>query len=281
MGVIVAQKDDNGKGHPVLCLSKKFSETEKKCSTTERCAAIIFAVKKLQYIPVIVAVAGNKAVIPCNVTAPLQEDGASMILWYRLDNPDPIYTLDIRKTAIKSAQHFPSPEIQDRIHFDVSVHPPVLIISSVVPEDAEIYKCRVDLRRSRTLLLQSRLKVIVPPHEPIIMDEYGQRLRGVIGPFDEGSTLTFICDVDGGNPHPSVTWWRGETLLDDVFNVTTKGFVRNKLTLNKIRRSDLMAQHSCKASNTNLTKPKVESIQLDMNRKSHFFCKSSDMFPVF
>ncbi|GBM56184.1 hypothetical protein AVEN_226084-1 [Araneus ventricosus] len=44
-----AQKDDNDKEHPELYLSKKFSETEKKYSTTEReCATIIFAVKKLQ-----------------------------------------------------------------------------------------------------------------------------------------------------------------------------------------------------------------------------------------
>ncbi|GBM59307.1 hypothetical protein AVEN_60651-1 [Araneus ventricosus] len=49
MGVILAQKDDNDKEHPVLYLSKKFSETEKEYSTTEReCVAIIFAVKKLQ-----------------------------------------------------------------------------------------------------------------------------------------------------------------------------------------------------------------------------------------
>lgn len=39
----------------------------------------------------------------------------------------------------------------------------------------------------------------VPPGEPIIMDEHGQRLRGVIGPYDESSTLTLICEVDGGN----------------------------------------------------------------------------------
>ncbi|GBN10432.1 hypothetical protein AVEN_190782-1 [Araneus ventricosus] len=49
MAVILAQKDDNGNEHPVLYLSKKFSETEKKYSATEReCAALIFAVKKLQ-----------------------------------------------------------------------------------------------------------------------------------------------------------------------------------------------------------------------------------------
>ncbi|GBM87065.1 Retrovirus-related Pol polyprotein from transposon opus [Araneus ventricosus] len=49
MGVILAQEDDNDKEHPVLYLSKKISETEKKYSTAEtECAAIIFAVKKLQ-----------------------------------------------------------------------------------------------------------------------------------------------------------------------------------------------------------------------------------------
>ncbi|GFQ64469.1 uncharacterized protein TNCT_611301 [Trichonephila clavata] len=223
-----------------------------------------------QYIPVITAVAGENAVIPCNFTTPLEDDGASLILWYRLDTPNPIYTLDIRSGPVSQGRHFPITEMEERIYFNVSVHPPTLVFSSVTPEDAGDYKCRVDLRRSRTLILQSRLKIIVPPHEPIIMDEYGQRLRGVIGKYDEGSTLTFICDADGGDPHPSVTWWRGDTLLDDDYNVTTKGFVRNKLTLNEIRRSDLLAQYSCIASNTNLTEAKKESIQLDMNRKILF-----------
>ncbi|GFS72329.1 nephrin [Nephila pilipes] len=179
--------------------------------------------------------------------------------------PNPIYTLDIRSGPLSHGRPFLPTEMQGRIYFNVSVHPPELVFSSVSPDDAADYKCRVDLRRSRTLILQSRLKIIVPPHEPIIMDEYGQRLRGIIGPYDEGSTLTFICDVDGGDPHPSVTWWKSDTLLDDDFNVTTKGFVRNKLTLNEIRRTDSLAQYSCIASNTNLTKAKVESIQLDMN----------------
>ncbi|GFY59517.1 uncharacterized protein TNIN_138471 [Trichonephila inaurata madagascariensis] len=194
-------------------------------------------------IPVIIAVAGEDAIIPCNFTTPLEDDGASLILWYRLDKPNPIYTLDVRSGPVSQGRHFPMMEMGERIYFNVSVHPPTLVFSSVTPEDA------------------------VPPHEPIIMDEYGQRLRGVIGKYDEGSTLTFICDVDGGDPHPSVTWWRGDTLLDDDYNVTTKGFVRNKLTLNEIRRSDLLAQYSCITSNTNLTKAKKESIQLDMNPK--------------
>ncbi|KFM73170.1 Retrovirus-related Pol polyprotein from transposon 297, partial [Stegodyphus mimosarum] len=49
MGVILAQKDERDNEHPVLYLSKQFTETEEKSSPTEKkCAAIIFAVKKLQ-----------------------------------------------------------------------------------------------------------------------------------------------------------------------------------------------------------------------------------------
>ncbi|GIY53779.1 uncharacterized protein CDAR_220251 [Caerostris darwini] len=228
-------------------------------------------------IPVIYAVSGENATIPCNVSEPLEDDGASMILWYRLDKPNPIYTLDIRNGSLSHSRHFPSEDVKDRIYFNVSVHPPELIFSTVETNDAEVYKCRVDLRRSRTLILQSRLNVIEPPYEPIIMDEYGQRLRGVIGPFDEGSTLTFICDVDGGNPSPSVTWWHEDSLVDDDFNVTTKGFVRNILALKKIGRKDFMTQYFCITSNTNLTEPKVESIQLDMNSRKWAFEEMFDL----
>lgn len=30
------------------------------------------------------------------------------------------------------------------------------------------------------------------------MDEHGQHLYDDIGPYNEGSNLTFICEVDGG-----------------------------------------------------------------------------------
>ncbi|GFX12280.1 retrovirus-related Pol polyprotein from transposon 17.6 [Trichonephila clavipes] len=46
-GVVLSQKDDNGKEHPILFLSKKFTATERKYSTTEKeCAAILYAIKK-------------------------------------------------------------------------------------------------------------------------------------------------------------------------------------------------------------------------------------------
>ena len=40
--------------------------------------------------------------------------------------------------------------------------------------------------------------LLVPPKEVIIMDEFGQRLRDPVGPFNEGAHLTVICEAEGG-----------------------------------------------------------------------------------
>ena len=40
--------------------------------------------------------------------------------------------------------------------------------------------------------------VVAGPKEVIIMDEYGQRLRDLIGPYNEGAHLTLICETEIG-----------------------------------------------------------------------------------
>ncbi|GFR12185.1 nephrin, partial [Trichonephila clavata] len=216
-------------------------------------------------LPQVEAIAGYHAEIPCNLSTPLEDEEASLILWYRMDLPDPIYTLDVRNVPLNASRHFPATEMEGRAYFNVSIHPPVLVINPVLNTDEADYKCRVDLKRSRTLILHIRLDVIVPPGEPIIMDEHGQHLHDVIGPYDEGSTLQFICEVDGGDPSPDVTWWRGTTLLDDSYNVTKQVFVRNDIIIHNIQRSDWMTEYKCRASNTNAINPKEASLKLDMN----------------
>lgn len=56
-------------------------------------------------------------------------------------------------------------------------------------------------------------------------------------------------------------------MLDDGYNVTPQGFVRNELYLLELQRSDLMAEFTCQASNTNLTKPRTSAVTLDLNLK--------------
>lgn len=75
-----------------------------------------------------------------------------------------------------------------------------------------------------------------------------------------------------GDPSPNVTWWRGTTVIDDDFNVTTDGFVRNELFLYKIQRTDLLVEYACRAENTHLAEPRDATVSVDINRKSLIKC---------
>ncbi|GFX30857.1 retrovirus-related Pol polyprotein from transposon 17.6 [Trichonephila clavipes] len=50
MGAVLTQLNEQGEEHPILYLSKKFSEVEKRyCTTGKECTSIVFAIKKLHY----------------------------------------------------------------------------------------------------------------------------------------------------------------------------------------------------------------------------------------
>lgn len=50
MGAVLSQVDERGEEHPIVYLSKKFSDVERRYGTTEKeCASIVFAIKRLHY----------------------------------------------------------------------------------------------------------------------------------------------------------------------------------------------------------------------------------------
>ncbi|GFY25861.1 retrovirus-related Pol polyprotein from transposon 17.6 [Trichonephila clavipes] len=50
MGAVLTQLNEQGEWHPILYLSKKFSEVEKRyCTTEKECTSIVFVIKKLHY----------------------------------------------------------------------------------------------------------------------------------------------------------------------------------------------------------------------------------------
>ncbi|GFT09906.1 retrovirus-related Pol polyprotein from transposon 412 [Trichonephila clavipes] len=50
MGAVLTQLTEQGEEHPILYLSKKFSEVEKRyCTTEKECASIVFAINRLHY----------------------------------------------------------------------------------------------------------------------------------------------------------------------------------------------------------------------------------------
>ena len=109
--------------------------------------------------------------------------------------------------------------------------------------------------------------ILVPPSAPIIRSEHGKMLDKVSEPVQEGSTLTLICETQGGSPLPRLTWKRGQVILDDVVEEvdTQNRVVRNYLKMPSLHRQDHDDVLSCLASNTNLTwTPLVTYININM-----------------
>ncbi|KAG8191263.1 hypothetical protein JTE90_003274 [Oedothorax gibbosus] len=213
------------------------------------------------------AVAGGEALLPCNIAIPKENDILSLIYWYREAPKSPIYTLDFRRVKPEDARHFPGKTLEGRAHFETSEYPPTLKIKPTKVEDEGVYKCRIEYKRARIVTRLVKLSVIVPPQAVIIMDDRGQKLKRLAGPYDEEAYLSLLCEAEGGNPAPIVTWWKDGSLLDDTYFRTSQGFVRNELVIMELKRSDFMTELTCQASNTNFTNPINASVRIDINMK--------------
>ena len=107
------------------------------------------------------AVLNGEVALPCNVTAPSYDDGVSLVLWYRDDTGNPIYTVDARVTPLDKARHFSAADILgSRGVFNITYPVSYLRIKPVKSNDSGEYRCRVDFRRGRTVNRILKLNVI-------------------------------------------------------------------------------------------------------------------------
>ncbi|XP_022237587.1 uncharacterized protein LOC111084998 [Limulus polyphemus] len=213
----------------------------------------------------VTGVVGMKVAVPCNITPPNANDDVSLVLWYRGDTSNPLYSFDARRGNTNLGRHSPTDNLSDRAMFSVIDRPAVLILDPVLAGDAGTYKCRVDFRVARTRYSEAELSVIIPPNKPIVTDVNGKMLESLVGPYNEGQNLTFLCKTDGGKPLPSVSWWRESVLLDNTFEVITKDIVQNTIVIPKLERQHLMATFSCQALNNNQSLPRTSTVTVDMN----------------
>lgn len=99
--------------------------------------------------------------LPCNVTPPTYDDGVSLVLWYRDDTGNPIYSVDARTTHLDNAKHFSAAEILgNRGVFNITYPMAYMRINPVKANDGGEYRCRVDFRRARTVNRILKLNVI-------------------------------------------------------------------------------------------------------------------------
>ncbi len=85
----------------------------------------------------------------------------SLVLWYRDDTGNPIYSVDARTTHLDNAKHFSASDILGtRGVFNITYPMSYMRINPVKSNDGGEYRCRVDFRRARTINRILKLNVI-------------------------------------------------------------------------------------------------------------------------
>ncbi|KAF2880735.1 hypothetical protein ILUMI_25435 [Ignelater luminosus] len=214
-------------------------------------------------------VKGGVANIPCNISLHTSRDKVQTVVWYKGDiirRQTSIYTFDARDKSLENGDHWSDAILGGRGSFRYQDEPPKLVLANVKESDAGIYICRVDYSKSPSQHYKVNLTVIIPPEKLIILDEKGAQINHyVIGPYNEGDLINVTCVAIGGRPQPNVTWWKENTLLDNIIEYHSKRRVKNTLHLHRLQRKDLHTVLTCQATNNNMAIPISSSVTLDMN----------------
>ena len=89
---------------------------------------------------------------------------------------------------------------------------PHLRINMTEVEDVGQYKCRVDYLFEQTTFHVINLTVIVPPSVPRIL-QHGVVIDRWLQ-VRQNQSLSLVCQAEGGDPLPNITWWQDDTRLD-------------------------------------------------------------------
>ncbi|XP_008211195.1 hemicentin-2 isoform X1 [Nasonia vitripennis] len=211
------------------------------------------------------SVLGHTAQLPCNIEPSTKDDKVYMVLWFRETSVKPIYSFDVRGRAFNTALNFSDKNaLGPRAYFNTRLQPAALSLEAVQLTDAGIYRCRVDFKKSPTRNFQVNLSVIVPPHQLLIYDSSGAQVKSVVGPYEVGASFNLSCEVRGGEPSPSVSWYANGEELSGAVDRSEPFVVNNKLSVARLSREHHNTTYKCGASNTNLIAPLERSVLLDV-----------------
>ncbi|XP_014228869.1 neural cell adhesion molecule 2 [Trichogramma pretiosum] len=225
------------------------------------------------------AVEGEDIELPCNLKPNGSiDDEVTMVLWFKDEASIPLYSLDARAGDIYKAVHWAmSSSLGNRTYFQVDKTGHArLKVKAVAPHDQGVFRCRVDFANSPTHNYRINLTLIEPPSKPVIYDAQGREVTGVGGPFLEGYDLILTCQVSGGKPRPTVTWWQGDEMLDGIMeepvafgiNPNSK-FTINRLFIERVTRDLGGAKLECRAESgtRELVRRVVKKVPLEIYLK--------------
>ena len=145
----------------------------------------------------------------------------------------------------------------------ISPHPAQLVIDSVRPGDAGLYRCRVDFKSSQTRNSMITLAIISPPSEVTIRHRSTEVPGSAVGPVTAGDTVTLSC-LAMGAPSPTIAWYRDGVLVDAT-SETQDSVVVNTMYIHKVSHKEVVSAFTCRAHNNNITEPVSRTIRIKIN----------------
>ncbi|XP_017855731.1 PREDICTED: hemicentin-2-like [Drosophila arizonae] len=218
------------------------------------------------FIQTIESLIGENVYLPCNVSTN-EGDEAVLVLWYRDDKGTPIYSVDMRGGMSKAPKRWSDETVfGERAFFAFENEPGKLSIEKVNANDSGIYRCRVDFLRAQTYNTRIMLNVITPPKQVVIRDGANVERSTVVGPYSEGDVVALKCQVIGGYPTPTITWYRDGVEIPSTTTILPGGKVlQNEIVLGPLGRNDLNSKLVCKAVNHPRASVVEAVVQIDMN----------------
>ncbi|XP_054933189.1 neural cell adhesion molecule 1-like [Dermacentor andersoni] len=211
---------------------------------------------------------GGDAALPCHLRHVTQDSWAMSVSWFKRGLSGPVYTIDMGSGNFLQARHRPAHLWAGRAYFSSADEPALLMIGDVAAVDAGLYVCSALFPDGGERNSTVRFVVVVPPETPVIRDRFGNKVGKVAGPYREGESLTLTCEVSGGVPEPTVTWWRNSTKqLHHTVDSSSPGVTRSTMELAQLHRHDLNVSFVCKASNHNETYVVTSSVTIDLYLK--------------
>ncbi|ERL85567.1 hypothetical protein D910_02986, partial [Dendroctonus ponderosae] len=175
---------------------------------------------------------------------------------------------DVRSRTFNNAKLWSSPTVfGNRAYFRPSTNPATLVIDNIQQSDEGIYRCRVDFKNSPTRNSKVNFTVIVPPEKIHIFDDKRIDKSVLLGPYNEGSDVSLLCEVRGGRPRPRVIWFLENNVIDETFANRSEEVVINHMVFPNVGRQHLHARLICQASNNNIVPPETKAVVLDINLK--------------
>lgn len=164
----------------------------------------------------------QKASLPCDITPSRKDDAVHMVLWFKGEQPEPIYrwvsirvkiydvpcvrwqtrfplnqlfvaklydralvgSFDVRNPSSNDFKLWSSPRVFDkRAIFNTSSKPAALHVGNIQLSDEAIYRCRVDFKNSPTRNIEINFSVIGKSVIFLVQKTWNEKIGNTLGVF--------------------------------------------------------------------------------------------------